>query len=469
MALTDKLSAIGNAIRAKTGKEDLMTLEDMPAEIESISGGTSLPTQEKSITITENGTVEVLPDEGYALSKVTANAQVYDAVDDRFAKFIEGTSTEIYDPIATSIRAYAFYKSPFTSVTLPNATKGERYCLSNATSLKTISLEALKEAPYNMCTNLGNLETVSLPALTTIVGGEATYSYSMFEKCTSLRAVDMSSLVEIPYSSNGIFNSCTSLTSVHLPNLETIAAGYTFKNCTALKSLELPKLKTIRGTRGETFSGCTSLTSVYLPEYEGHTATTDITTKTFFGCTALTTVSFPKLIKGIGSYAFSGCTALTDIDFPSYDDNITSNMFNGCTSLKNVNVANCEGVQASAFDGCVSLEKLNPKITTSIGAKAFRGCSKLSIIALNGNYGNVVTLSNISAFEGTPFYSDGIGGICLVPRDLIESYQNATNWSTLYAAGTCLFWALEDYTVDGTIEGEIDWDKLNTDREGAFA
>lgn len=40
------------------------------------SGGTPTPTQEKTVDITENGTVEVTPDDGYALSKVTANVSV---------------------------------------------------------------------------------------------------------------------------------------------------------------------------------------------------------------------------------------------------------------------------------------------------------------------------------------------------------------------------------------------------------
>ena len=39
MALTDKLSAIGTAIREKTGKSELMTLDAMPDEIRGISGG----------------------------------------------------------------------------------------------------------------------------------------------------------------------------------------------------------------------------------------------------------------------------------------------------------------------------------------------------------------------------------------------------------------------------------------------
>ena len=41
MALTDKLTAIANAIRTKTGKTDSLTLDEMPSEIESISGGSS--------------------------------------------------------------------------------------------------------------------------------------------------------------------------------------------------------------------------------------------------------------------------------------------------------------------------------------------------------------------------------------------------------------------------------------------
>lgn len=44
MALTDKLTAIANAIRSKTGGSDLLTLDEMPQEIQSIQtggGGTS--------------------------------------------------------------------------------------------------------------------------------------------------------------------------------------------------------------------------------------------------------------------------------------------------------------------------------------------------------------------------------------------------------------------------------------------
>ena len=52
MALTDKLTAIGNAIREKTGGTDLLTLDQMPTEIANIQGGGTV----EELTITSNGT-----------------------------------------------------------------------------------------------------------------------------------------------------------------------------------------------------------------------------------------------------------------------------------------------------------------------------------------------------------------------------------------------------------------------------
>lgn len=51
MALTDKLSAIGNAIRSKNGTTELMTLDEMPAAIEAIeTGGGAVPAESLVLT-----------------------------------------------------------------------------------------------------------------------------------------------------------------------------------------------------------------------------------------------------------------------------------------------------------------------------------------------------------------------------------------------------------------------------------
>jgi hypothetical protein len=88
-------------------------------------------------------------------------------------------------------------------------------------------------------------------------------------------------------------------------------------------------------------------------------------------------------------------------------------------------------------------------VVTSIGNYAFGGCQALTTLVLR-NTAKVATLSNSNALKNTPIAS-GTGYI-YAPHALVDSYKAATNWST-YAAQ---FRALEDYTVDGTVTGELD-------------
>ena len=57
---------------------------------------------------------------------------------------------------------------------------------------------------------------------------------------------------------------------------------------------------------------------------------------------------------------------------------------------------------------------------------------------------SVCTLSSVGAFTNTPLRGyDGKTGKVYVPAALISSYQTATNWATLYNAGTVEFLAIE--------------------------
>lgn len=114
-------TAACDKIREKSGKTDPIKSGDLAAEIEEVAGGVG-NTQEKTVSITENGTTEVLPDNGYALSKVTINANVkqnYCAVrfynDDRttllYTAYVPYGGNAVYAgdrPISTENARYGF-------------------------------------------------------------------------------------------------------------------------------------------------------------------------------------------------------------------------------------------------------------------------------------------------------------------------------------------------------------------------
>jgi hypothetical protein len=109
-------------------------------------------------------------------------------------------------------------------------------------------------------------------------------------------------------------------------------------------------------------------------------------------------------------------------------------------------------VGTGVFHNCTALAKVDVPKITEIGDVAFGWCSALEALILRGD--TVVTLTDAHAFTGSGV--DGKTGYVYVPAALVDSYKSATNWST-YAEH---FRALEDYTVDGTIEGELDETKI---------
>lgn len=72
--LTDFLTGVAGAIRAKKGTTAKINPQNFESEIASIT--TSKPEQEKTVTITENGTFEVVSDSGKVMSKVTGTVNV---------------------------------------------------------------------------------------------------------------------------------------------------------------------------------------------------------------------------------------------------------------------------------------------------------------------------------------------------------------------------------------------------------
>lgn len=168
-------------------------------------------------------------------------------------------------------------------------------------------------------------------------------------------------------------------------------------------------------------------------------------------CPDLTSVDFPT-VTSIGGNAFYCCYNLTSVNFPTVTS-IGNSAFKSCSNLTSANFPAVTSIGTSAFNHCSKLTLVDFPAATSIGSSVFGSCSKLTTLILKKS-DSICTLSNTNAFDNTLIKS-GTGYI-YVPRALVDSYKAATNWST-YAAQ---FRALEDYTVDGTITGALDSNKI---------
>jgi hypothetical protein len=171
----------------------------------------------------------------------------------------------------------------------------------------------------------------------------------------------------------------------------------------------------------------------------------------FYYCTSLTSVIFPS-VKSIETSAFQGCTRLSSVYLP-LARSVENSGFSRCTKLSSTYLPSATSIANSAFYNCSALKVVDLPNAASIGAHVFNGCLALKTLILRKS-DSICTLSNSNALSNTPINS-GTGYI-YVPSALIETYKTASNW-TSYAAK---FRALEDYTVDGTITGDLDPTKI---------
>ncbi len=149
------------------------------------------------------------------------------------------------------------------------------------------------------------------------IGDCVTELFATFYYCPRLSRVTFSSgstltgLTEYlrpGYGTYGVFQGCTGLTSITLPNSLDRIGRNCFNGCTSLSSVTIPNSVTEIGESA--FTNCTSLRCEYinlpdnLTEIKGHV---------FENCTSFTSIVIPSTIDTIGNSAFWGCSSLSSI------------------------------------------------------------------------------------------------------------------------------------------------------------
>ena len=189
----------------------------------------------------------------------------------------------------------------------------------------------------------------------------------------------------------------------------------------------------------------------------------------FSDCTGLGNISLPEVVEiGVSAFSCSSSIAspITEVCFPKLTT-ASSSCFEKQKQIKKAKFPMLEAVPSNMFytnQGVMALERLDLGKATSIAGNAFNKCAYFSALILRSE--TLCSLSTTYNFSdcyhmlGTTNSSHNPAGLhdgyVYVPRSLVEEYPAATNWSAL----TLQYRALEDYTVDGTITGELDESKI---------
>lgn len=271
MALIDKLNAIGDAIREKTGKTNKLTLDQMPSEIASISGGGTEPANPiiKSLSVTENGTY-IAPNGIDGYSPIEVNVPIPDGYIVPSGT-LNITKNGTYD---VTEKASAVVSIPEREIVLQNKT-----IESNGTYSADAGYDGLGQVTVNVQGGT-NTESEEVAAL---LGNTMTVLDN--DIVTSLRT--------------RACQGATGLQQVNLPNVTSVGT-YAFYGCTGLLTVTLPKLTTL-------------------------------SSQPFYSCSKLVHADCGQ-VKSIPAQAFNACSALTELILRKTDSICTLQNVNGVNS-----------------------------------------------------------------------------------------------------------------------------------------
>ena len=444
--LTDFLTDVADAIRAKKGTQALIDPQDFSSEIASIQP--TLITK----TITENGTYNASDDNADGYSQVVVNV---------------GTDVLFYDYDGTIVASYS--KSDFLQLTeMPenpshtglvaqgwnwNLTDAKAYVTAygmldigqmykTSSGLSEFDIELNKKTGLTISFKMSG-NTNWGDGTTEVTTSSSTHTYAAYGKYTitcdgtSLRSnIFGNSSTNINYSCtnirlgqnlessalnvNNLFCYCRSLTTITIPSGPTRVNQNLFQGCSSLIHVTLPDTLGTGSAYYQTFTSCVKLASVSLPK----SGTTVNTGYMFQNCSSIKRVTLPETITTLATTAFAYCSSIRDIILPTSITTFNEFNFQECYNLKNLN-RDITDAFTSMFAKCYNITNIKfSSTTTLIRSNSFNNCFSCLIYDFSA-LSAIPTLQNTNAFTGI----NSLAKI-VVPDSLYSQWITESNWVT---------------------------------------
>lgn len=402
MALTDKLTNIGNAIREKTGKSELIPLDNMPDEIRSISGGgggdTNPTADPKDINFYDyEGTLRY----SYTLAEAKALESLPPGPTHEGLTFQEWNwSLEDIKALEYSMNIGATYITDDGKtrlyITVPANAMPDKPPPRNQVPLyiqqtvdNGVTIDWGDGSPTETLPGTGKVNTTH----TYEKAGNFVITLDPNEGCKLGFGTDSSSYCVMGKTSDYGIAYCNMLNKVEIGLNVTSISSYSFYNCYSLAQVSISN--NVQNIKSNGFSSCRSLVHLSTPNSVNDSPD-------FIGCWTFTSVSIPNNVTTISSSKFRDCYSLISISIPNKVTSIGTRAFLNCFSIASISIPDSvQSINDESFSSCIGMKDiyLFPNIPPSIQSITFR------------------SISSDCIFHVRP--------------ESLEAYKAATNWSAL--------------------------------------
>jgi hypothetical protein len=299
-------------------------------------------------------------------------------------------------------------------------------------------------------------ESAELTKLGTTVAYNANRTFKVLNvmpyTCCGNTFIKNVELTDLPYIDDHVFDGCTNLQSVKLPETVKGLGISSFQDCASLTEIAIPAATTL--VMYNAFKGCTSLQNVIMNDgtepltlaynddrlkinYKTNKVELYNGTPLFEDC-PLDYVYIGRNIsysakEQAGYSPFYRNTSLRTVEITDQETEIGENEFYGCSGLKNVKIGN--GVTTIgnwAFSGCSSLDYFEfGSSMQTIGTEAFSDCSNVTRIISHATTPPVCGSQALDDIQKTDF-GDHPGCELYVPQGSMGAYFDADQWKQFW-------------------------------------